>query len=88
MSAALTWLNVPPAIVRSAEDLCRCSHCLQSARQFPHDPPQLALPLRLRAQPGQLVDLAAQRARRPMGGAARSGRAPRSTNQTGETTRD
>lgn len=84
MTAALISLS-PPAIVRSAELLCRCSHCLQSARQFPHDPPQLALPLRLRAQPGQLVDLAARRAAKPKGGAARSGRASRSTNQPGGT---
>lgn len=84
MSAAVVSLS-PPAIVRSAELLCRCRHCLQSARQFPHDPPQLALPLRLRVQPGQIVDLAARR-RNSKGGAARSGRASGPANQPGGTT--
>ena len=87
MSAALVRLDPPPAIVRTAEQLCRCTHCLQAARQFPHDPPQLALPLRMRAQSGQLVDLAARRRASAVGGAARSGRASCSANQPGETSR-
>lgn len=65
----------PPALVRAADDVCRCRHCLQAARQFPHDPPQLRLPLRERVQPGQIINLAARRARRSNGGAAMHDRA-------------
>lgn len=72
MTAVIAHL-APPAIVRAAEDLCRCRHCLHAARLFPHDPPQLRLPLRERAQPGQLVDLAKRRA-----AATKKGRTPAS----------